>query len=333
MRRLFLNRSFRVLALFTTACCLYLAASLFFPLWVLLIGPVLWGIPHLISSLRYSSAGTDKNKRTNLLRFHFIIWTMVFIYRFCVDVLLLNAPLSQHPLLFESLCLLAAFIFQSRLIGFLKFKNIISFQIFTVFILSTYFYPIQTALVALIGHNYLPLIAWYKSCRTRSDVRTFLICSLMFALASLFIFTGSFDFIYRYITPSGSIAFLNWDYSEIISAYAPEGYDYQFWFHIVVLYAFSQAIHYFIWLKAIPENYQQRQHPPSFRWSYLQLSRDFGSGSVLLFIILMAFGTLGWLMFEFQTARLVYFGIASYHGFMEMAAVPFLTSNKRISDD
>ena len=87
------------------------------------------------------------------------------------------------------------------------------------------------------------------------------------------------------------------------------------------------ALHYFIWLKAIPENFQQSEHSPSFRWSYLKLSNDFGSSSVLLLGLLILFSSGIWLVYEFQVARLVYFGLASYHGFMEISAIPFLKSN------
>ena len=206
---------------------------------------------------------------------------------------------------------------------------IISSLVFSIFLVATYFYPLQTALTALIGHNYLPLIAWYKSCQDRDDLKAFVISASAYILFSILIFFGALDSIYSQFAPLGSVGFLNWDYSEVISPFVLGEFDYQFWFRIVVLYAFSQAMHYFIWMKAIPENYQTRQFPPSFQWSFNKLTSDFGFTSIsfLFMLALTGIGIAIWFLFEFQTARLVYFSIASYHGFMEISAIPFLKSN------
>ena len=327
LKQLFLNRSERVFLLFSLAFLFYLTASLFFPLWVLLAGPIIWGVPHLISSLRYTNLNFDKKQKYRLHAFQFSAWVMVFMYRFCVDILQIDLFWSQHTLLFESTVLMASFLFQTYVVKRWSLQNLIYFFLFAGLILSTYFFTIETALVALIGHNYVPLLAWYKSCQNKKDLKTFAYASFLFIAASILILTGAFDGLYRLVSPSGQISFLNWDYSEVIAPFVSENYDYQFWFRIVVLYAFSQALHYFIWLKAIPENFQQTEHPPSFRWSYLKLSNDFGSSSVLLLGLLILFSSGIWLVYEFQVARLVYFGLASYHGFMEISAIPFLRSN------
>ena len=329
LKQLFLNRSNRIFVLFTIAFLFYLSASLFFPLWVLLAGPIIWGVPHLISSLRYTNLNFDRRQKYRLHAFQFTAWTLVFAYRFCIDILQFDLFWSQHTLLFETCVLMASFLFQTYVVKRWTLQNLIYFFLFTGLILSTYFFTIETALVALIGHNYVPLFAWFKSCQNKKDLKTFVYASFLFITASALILFGAFDGLYQFIKPSGQISFLNWDYSEVIAPFVSENYDYQFWFRIVVLYAFSQALHYFIWLKAIPENFQQSEHPPSFRWSYLKLSNDFGSSSVLLLglLILMTSGI--WLVYEFQVARLVYFGLASYHGFMEISAIPFLKSNLR----
>ncbi len=315
--------------LFLTAAAFYFVASSYFPLWVLLLGPILWGVPHLISSLRYSSLSFSANARKKLLLFQFSLWALVFCYRIAADVLHLPIFLAEFPLLFETVCLLASFLFQFALYRNISPKMIVSSLAFSLLLVATFFYPIQTALTALIGHNYLPLIAWYKSCQDRSDRIVFAISGFIYLLLSGLIYFGVSDLLYVLHAPVGTIAFLNWDYSEVILPFVSGEFDYQFWFHIVVLYAFSQAMHYFIWMKAIPENYQAQQFPPSFQWSFNRLSSDFGSASIHLILLLSCLAVASWFFFEFQTARLVYFSIASYHGFMEISALPFLTSNRK----
>lgn len=322
-----------MMLLFLMALVFYFTASSFFPLWVLLAGPILWGIPHIISSLRYSNLSFNEKFRNRLLRFQFMAWSTVFVYRLSIDIFHQDLFWAKQPLLFESVTLLISFVYQYYLYRCqnlkMNFKFILSSVLFSVFVTMTYFYPIQTALVALIGHNYLPLFAWYKSCQNKSDIRVFAASALLYILFSCFIMAGTFDGLYKFIAPSGHISFLNWDYSEVISPFVTGQMDYQFWFHIVVLYAFSQAMHYFIWMKAIPENYQQQEYPPSFNWSFNRLVNDFGSSSIFILLAVSLLGLLMWLFLEFQTARLVYFSIASYHGFMEISALPFLKSNRK----
>ena len=329
LNRLFHTRSLRVLILFLTAASFYFITSSFFPLWVLLLGPVLFGVPHLISSLRYSSLPFIEKARKKLLLLQFSLWALVFCYRIAADVFQQPVFLREYPLLFESLCLLVSFLFQVSLFRKISAKLVFSSLAFSVLLVATFLYPIQTALTALIGHNYLPLIAWYKSCQDRADRTVFAVSAFIYLFLTVIIFSGGTDFLYTLYTPVGTIGFLNWDYSEIVLPFVSGEFDYQFWFHVVVLYAFSQAIHYFIWMKAIPENYQKQQHPPSFQWTFNRLSSEFGSASVFLILILSGLVFLGWFFLEFQTARLVYFSIASYHGFMEISAIPFLLSNRK----
>lgn len=329
LHSLFHSRPTRVLILFLSAAVFYLVTSSFFPLWVLLVGPILWGLPHLISSLRYSSLSFSDQARKKLFAFQFCIWAMVFTYRITVDILHQNIFLAEYPLLFEAICLLASFIFQLHLFKNISSKIILSSLLFSIFLVATFYYPIQTALTALIGHNYLPLIAWYKSCQDRADLKVFMLSAATYILSSFCIYFGVFDPLYSLYSPTGSIVFLNWDYSEVIRPFVVGEFDYQFWFHIVVLYAFSQAMHYFIWMKAIPENYQSRQYPPSFQWSFNKLSTEFGFTSLYIMLTLTCLVFAMWFFFEFQAARLVYFSIASYHGFMEISAIPFLKSNRK----
>lgn len=329
LNRLFHTRSLRVLVLFLTAAGFYFVASSLFPLWVLLLGPILFGVPHLISSLRYSSLPFGEKARKKLLLVQFVLWALVFCYRIAADVFQQPVFLKEFPLLFEAICLLASFLFQVGLYRKFSPKMILSCLAFSVLLAATFYYPIQTALTALIGHNYLPLIAWYKSCQDRADRAVFAVAAVVYLALSLIIFSGGADFLYALYAPAGSIGFLKWDYSEVILPFVSGEFDYQFWFHVVVLYAFSQAVHYFIWMKAIPENYQNQQHPPSFQWSFNRLSNEFGSASVYLILFLSCLVFSGWFLLEFQTARLVYFSIASYHGFMEISAIPFLISNRK----
>ena len=54
IRSLFCSRAKRLLTLFLFALVLQLILAVYFPVPILVIGPLLFGAPHLISSLRYA---------------------------------------------------------------------------------------------------------------------------------------------------------------------------------------------------------------------------------------------------------------------------------------
>lgn len=333
MEKIFRSRSLRLLVLGVVALVFYFFACSYFPLWVLLIGPVLWGVPHLISSLRYNLLlGTSISEGKKLLYFQSFIWFFVFLYRISVDVLHQPLPLSNQPFLIEGLALLLSFFYQLYLKRIGKhpfsFKSIVYFGIFSFSLIATHFAPIQMALTLLIGHNYIPLITWYRSCQDRHDLKTFMGFTFLYITFSCFLFIGVQEELFLYFSPQTTFPLFNWSFLNVVESFGADAAESDFWLRLVSLYAFSQSIHYFLWLKAIPENYQQQQYPPSFRWSFQKLQSDFGASSVVALLTLVFVGMGYWLFFEFQSARLIYFALASYHGFMELSCLPFLKSNR-----
>lgn len=328
LNHLFRSRAHRVLILGLLALVFYFFASQFFPLWVLLIGPVIWGVPHIISSLRYNSFSFQSDKKDLFYKVQTLAWLIVFAYRLCIDVYDISLPLDQYPFAFELLAMSVSFFIHLIIQKEFNLKIALGFLAFCGLVFATHFYPVHVSLALLIGHNYLPLINWWASCQTKADRNSFIIFATTFIGLSLAIFFGAIDPLFHYFSPVAHIGFLNWDYSDIVTAIGGDVSDYKFWYHVVCLYAFSQAVHYFMWLKAIPENHQPSQHPPSFRWSLNRLSNDFGSSSIYLLLALVLLGSAYWLFVEFHTARVIYFCIASYHGFMEISAIPFIKSKK-----
>lgn len=327
--RIFRSRFLRLTILGLFAAMFYFLLSAYVPLWILLIGPALWGVPHLISSLRYNTLlGSSITNGKKLFYFQSALWFLVFVYRLSVDIFLIDLPLSQQPFLFEGLALILSFLFQVFLLGKISLRSVLYFLIFSLFLLITHDHPIEVALTLLIGHNYVPLFTWFQSCQQKKDLYVFLTVTTIYILLSFTLFFGLHESIYTYFKPQMTLPLLNWNFMSIFEPYGADLVDRAFWFRIVSLYAFSQSIHYFIWLKAIPENYQQQQYPPSFRYSLQKLLSDFGATSLVFLLGLTVVGCGYWFFFEYQSARIIYFAIASYHGFMEISCLPFLKSNR-----
>lgn len=83
-------------------------------------------------------------------------------------------------------------------------------------------------------------------------------------------------------------------------------------------YAFGQAAHYFVWLKAIPEQNLPRPSPVTFRQSLGFLRRDFGPRGARLVLGGVCGLTLLWVLVEAPLARSVYFCLAAWHGYVEI---------------
>ena len=92
-------------------------------------------------------------------------------------------------------------------------------------------------------------------------------------------------------------------------------------YHCVVAYAFGQSMHYFVWLKAIPDQHHTSEAPTSFRQSLRLLQVDFGRKSVLVGAGLILLSLAAWAFVLFPQARALYFALAAYHGYLELAGL------------
>lgn len=332
---LFRSRGARILFLGFSALTFYFLVGSFFPLWILVIGPIVWGVPHLISSLRYNTLlGTSIPKTKVLFYSQGLLWLLVFSYRILVDVFHYDLLFYDETFLVEGLALMSSFLLQLFLLRKITLRSLLYFLVFFLLMLITHDHPIEVALTLLIGHNYLPLVTWYQSCQNRKDLRVFSIFTTVYVFLSIAILSGMQEHLYTlfssFIKPQDTLPLFNWNFMSIMEPFGAQSDDSSFWFRIVVLYAFSQSVHYFLWLKAIPENHQQQQFPPSFRWSFQKLQNDFGGSSIVILFGVLIAGFGYWAFFEYQSARTIYFAIASYHGFMELSCLPFLKSNRTI---
>lgn len=89
---------------------------------------------------------------------------------------------------------------------------------------------------------------------------------------------------------------------------------------IVAVFAFAQAVHYGLWLRVIPEEARDRPSPRTWRASWRALRADLGSplltGSLLVFT-----GLALWAALDVAAARAGYLRLALFHGPMELAVL------------
>jgi hypothetical protein len=90
-----------------------------------------------------------------------------------------------------------------------------------------------------------------------------------------------------------------------------------------VLYVMLQSIHYTVWLALIPQDDARAEGTLSFRMSLRSLARDFPAPWLVVIVVLAA-AVLGASAFDVHRTRQLYLSLATFHGYLELAAATFL---------
>lgn len=330
LKNMFCVRSNRLAALFVLSVALSLCTSLLAPLWVLVLGPLIYGTPHLFSSLRYvhSTAAGEANIRLPqfkkaLYAFSFI-FSAVSILRILSDFGFVN---TQHLSSSSNLLELGSFVL-SLLCCAVIYKHsyarmFVAFALCIPFVWAAWTLPLWTSGVLILLHNFIAFIYWIGATQTRRERAIAVLAAGVFLLVNAAIFSGVFDGVYKLMTPTAELPWAALEYSELGKMIAPWSSDYVTWFHAVVAYAFGQSLHYFVWLKAIPDQHHTQEVPTTFRQSYKLLVDDFGKKHYIFMLAVILISVGAWAFLKMPEARIVYFSFAAYHGYLEIAGLGF----------
>jgi hypothetical protein len=190
-------------------------------------------------------------------------------------------------------------------------------------------YPAQTLGALVLIHNFVGFFYWICAAKSREERRVALASLLVFAFLTSAILLGLFDFVMMVREKKILSGSLNeFSIGHFIFPYESG----VFWNRAVSAFAFGQGVHYFVWLKAIPEQRplmeevsrkdvspSPRKNPEARKWnlrshkiSLLRLAFG-GSAALLLYACLSSFAE----------ARLFYLGLAAFHGYFEIIGLGF----------
>ena len=160
----------------------------------------------------------------------------------------------------------------------------------------------RTSLVLVILHNFVAFIFWFRAFRTKNERMSggvLLLITIGVAIALAFWSGGA-------------------SVGELAHRLAGLEGD-RFGTAFVRIFLLTQGIHYFIWLKAIPDQEAPARVPMSFRSAFREDHRWFGKqihvfvmGAVLSLVALAVYR-------DVETARRWYVFLSAYHGFAEFA--------------
>jgi hypothetical protein len=292
------RRELRVAMFGSTVVLIALACTLVVPFWLLALGPILWGIPHLVSDLRYLvfKPGLHLQKR---------FW-------FLVGAPLVVAGVGYHNMMFGLAATLGAVIVAR---GKWSRKWTVTMLVAAMG-LAVWMLGDVSQLIFAHLHNFIAVTLWWF-WRPRTGW-------LATAMPVLFLL-GTVAILFGWLAPMTQFAWLApaslpvSGYLETMSAGLSEPWA----MRLVLLFAFAQAVHYGVWLRLIPEDDRAQSTPRPFVATFRALQQDMGS-VVLCVAAILAAGLAVWAVVDLAEARTGYLRLALFHGYLELAACAIL---------
>lgn len=278
----------------TLGIALALALSVRFPLALLALGPLVLGVPHLLSDVRYLVVRPGAHRRPLLFVFVWLPLAATWLFpRLEVGLLALVG---------------AALVARTRPLS----KGVGLVVASTIYAIA-WFLPGSFSLAFAHAHNFVAAIVLL--CFSRS-IRRALVPTLAFALLSGLTLSGAFDpwleFAAASALPGGA------DLPNAIRQYAPFCSSDAVATRVVVLFVFAQSVHYTIWLRLLPDEARSRKGLTSFTRSFLTLQKDFGRLALSVFVLASLVFCI-WGASSPEPARIGYLRFAGFHGYLELA--------------
>jgi hypothetical protein len=302
-RRFLVDRSARV-ALYGAVGILSAAAlTLLAPLWSLAFGPLLLGVPHLLVDARYLVARPRLHERRGF-------W------------LLVAAPLALTLVWPQATTGLLAVIGAALLArGSAARRVAVLVAAVSLTALTATFARLGGVAMAHV-HNVVALVLWVAWAPREVRVGWRLLPLALFGVACALLFSGSFDAALH-----APLAAKGLTVRETIRALSPVR-DATWGGRLVLFFAFSQSVHYAIWLRLVPEEDRPRAGIRSFAASVRALVDDMG-WLLPLAACAAAVGLVAWGLFDPRAARLAYLRVALFHGPLEIAVAALLFIERR----
>lgn len=272
------------------------ALTLLAPLVLFTLSPLLLGVPHLVSDVRYLVVQPALHRMPRLA--------------FSITLPLLSLWLWPMPSVGLASALTAVLLSGVRTWR----AGLVALLVSSAMVLS-YRFGWASSLAITHLHNVVAIgMAFLVFAPT---LRAGLLPTVLYGLGSTALLSGVVD---RVLLREAALAMRWVDLQEVIWLYAPDGVSAAFAFRVVAWFVFSQSVHYVIWLRAIPDAARDRPGMRGFASSLRALHTEMGSA--FLVVAALVWGVLLLLCFRsFEFARRVYLNVAAFHAYLEFAVL------------
>jgi hypothetical protein len=299
------DRQTRGVTLATVHIAVALVLTLVAPLWLLLVGPLILGVPHVASGLRFLGARRYGGPGLGwMLRLAVPLLALTGL-RILATVGGPDLPTAELAL---GLTALAAATFWS---GGTPARCGLGMVLIVTLGALLWSHARLTAVVIGHIHNFMAVILWVAlaasaSRRARAGVAAAFVVGLALLLS------GVLEPISGLTAPIAGF-----DMHQMVQTLAP-GLDPIFGFRLVLAFAFAQAVHYSMWLRVTPISVGDGAVAPSFARATRNLFRDLGRPVVIALVALILGLTL-FALFDPAGTRRLYLSAVLFHGWFELA--------------
>jgi hypothetical protein len=308
------SRALRIEARASLAILGALLLAVVAPAFMLALGPILFGVPHVAAEIRYL-----------LLRRGFPRALLIAAAIYCA--LLASSRLAeqllQAPGLFAPVEIvlagcgtLAAGVWGARSGGSWRRLGALALFLAALGVFSLR-HALAARLVFVHLHNFGALALWLLVFRRRGPLPR-----VAFALLALSIALLLSGFTLQLSERLGALSCLGVDLA-VVAAWLSPGVILSVALPLALLHAFSDSVHYVTWLSFIPEEEIRAEGSLTFRMSARSLRRDLGLLGLGLVVLALAL-VLGGSLLNLALARRYYFAAAGFHGYLELAAIALL---------
>ncbi len=271
-----------------------------YPMLVFTVSPLLLGVPHLVSDVRYLVAKPKLYRDPRML---LVFAPLLALYVWPTPQVGLGAAFLAALLARGSLLPRATMVMFVGALVYLAERDVWS-----------------VGLGITHAHNLVAMAMAFGMFAPRLRAAT--LPTLIYAAGSVAILSGSVDALL--LRPSALTT--GWaEPGQVVLEYAPDAAQPMVALRLLVWFVFSQSVHYAIWLRVIPDAARERAGLRGFRSSFRALAKDMGLLPLLLAAIAM-----GWMatiaLRSPEAARAQYLQFAMFHAYLEFAVVAlFLT--------
>jgi hypothetical protein len=312
MRWLLLRKRRRVPALLLLHTTVALFLAMLAPTLLLLAGPLLLGVPHLVSDVRYLVLRPVLKRSTQQLLLG-------------GSALLLLVQLARAFGLHASLrvelgigWLFVLCVTLSSTSGAKPWRLASLLGLWLTFAVVQWFRPGASLLGLAHGHNLLALAFWAFGFAAQRRV-ALVGCGLVLALAAALVATPAAWWGYR----NGLTQVLGLSSWAAADGLAPFVRSPTLALGVVSAFAFLQSVHYAVWLHAVPQEATRGEGTLTFRMSLRQLRTEVGRrGAACLLLLFLVVPLVATLLGAVRTKEL-YLSLSAFHAYLELAAGAF----------
>ena len=282
-----------------------LAVATTLPLWLLALGPILLGVPHVVADVRYLVVrpGLHRRKLLVVLGFGPLVAVaaggglLAGLFAVAGTLIAVETTALRRGLGLALTAAAMALVWRVGWVADVVFAHL---------------------------HNFLAVALWWAWRPRATKGHRWVLAA--FVAASVIILSGVTLPLLEHTgglwTPAANVA-----PDEMFAALAP-GLPAELATRVVLLFAFAQSIHYAVWLRLVPEEDRGRPTPRTFVATWRALRADLG-WPLLAFAVLTALVVAVWAVVDLSAARTGYLRMALFHGHLELVAVTLLLTRSR----